>query len=159
MPPRSVHSHLDDEIASLRGLDLEALRARWHSVFRRRAPSHLPRHILFRILAYRLQTEQFGDLDRDTLRLLGHIASDSPNAGKWCALHRSRSDLKPGTLVVREWNGQLQRVMVLAEGFAWNGKTYRSLSEVAFAITGTRWSGPKFFGLRDKPKPGTEVQP
>ena len=51
----------------------------------------------------------------------------------------------------REWNGQMQRVAVLADGFAWNGKTYPSLSKVAFAITGTRWNGPKFFGLRDKP--------
>ena len=54
----------------------------------------------------------------------------------------------------REWNGQMQRVTVLADGFAWNGKTYPSLSKVAFAITGTRWNGPKFFGLRDKPSQG-----
>ena len=51
----------------------------------------------------------------------------------------------------REWNGQMHRVAVLADGFSWNGKTYQSLSKVAFAITGTRWNGPKFFGLRDKP--------
>ena len=50
----------------------------------------------------------------------------------------------------REWNGQMHRVAVLAEGFAWNGKTYPSLSKVAFAITGTRWNGPRFFGLRDR---------
>jgi len=55
----------------------------------------------------------------------------------------------------REWNGQIQRVAVLADGFAWNGKTYPSLSKVAVAITGTRWSGPKFFGLRDKPRKGS----
>ncbi len=59
--------------------------------------------------------------------------------------------LKPGTVLGREWNGQMQRVAVLADGFAWNGKTYPSLSKAAFAITGTRWNGPKFFGLRDKP--------
>jgi Protein of unknown function (DUF2924) len=51
----------------------------------------------------------------------------------------------------REWNGQMHRVAALADGFAWNGNTYSSLSQIAFAITGTRWNGPRFFGLRDKP--------
>jgi len=59
------------------------------------------------------------------------------------------AELRTGTMLGREWNGQMHRVAVLTEGFAWNGKTYRSLTKVAFAITGTRWSGPKFFGLRD----------
>jgi hypothetical protein len=63
--------------------------------------------------------------------------------------NRSRTELRPGTLLTREWNGHLQRVMVLADGFSWNGKSYPSLSKVAFAITGSRWSGPRFFGLRD----------
>ena len=57
----------------------------------------------------------------------------------------------------REWSGRMQKVAVLAEGFAWNGQTYASLSKVAFAITGTRWNGPKFFGLRDKPSKGSSV--
>ncbi len=58
---------------------------------------------------------------------------------------------------MREWNGQPHRVMVLHEGFAWNGRTYDSLSKIAFAITGTKWNGPRFFGLRDKPS--TEASP
>jgi hypothetical protein len=58
--------------------------------------------------------------------------------------------LRPGTVLIREWDGAPQRVMVLADGFAWNGSTYKSLSQVARAITGTRWNGPRFFGLRDK---------
>ena len=62
---------LENEIAHLRGLDLEGLHARWHTVFRRRAPPHLPRHLLFRILAYRLQADRLGDLDADSRRLLG----------------------------------------------------------------------------------------
>lgn len=66
------------------------------------------------------------------------------------AFGRRAAELHPGTMLAREWNGQMQRVAVLADGFAWNCKTYPSLSKVAFAITGTRWSGPKFFGLRDK---------
>jgi hypothetical protein len=58
-----------------------------------------------------------------------------------------------GTILTREWSGRAYRVAVLADGFAWNGKIYPSLSKIAFAITGTRWNGPRFFGLRDKPNP------
>ena len=67
-----------------------------------------------------------------------------------CDLNRLTAELRPGTMLAREWNGRMQRVAVLADGFAWNGKTYPSLSKIAFAITGTRWNGPRFFGLRDK---------
>jgi len=70
--------------------------------------------------------------------------------------NRPQTELKPGTVLMREWDGHLQRVMVLADGFSWNGKTYASLSMVAFAMTGTRWSGPRFFGLD---KPSSEVRP
>ena len=140
---------LANEIARLRGLDVEKLRARWHTVFRRRAPPHLPRHLLFRILAYRLQADRLGELDTDSRRLLDRIGSGPvERIDRLVAdLNRSRTELKPGTLLTREWDGHPQRVMVLADGFSWNGKTYPSLSKVAFAITGTRWSGPRFFGL------------
>jgi hypothetical protein len=140
------------EIARLRGLDLGGLRARWHTVFRRRAPSHLPRHLLFRILTYRLQADRLGDLDADSRRLLGRIGSEPVDEiGRLVGdLNRCRCELRPGTLLTREWDGQLQRVRVLADGFSWNGQTYRSLSKVAFAITGARWNGPRFFGLRDR---------
>jgi len=150
---------LDNEIARLRGLDVGELRARWHTVFRRAAPPHLPRHLLFRILAYRLQADHFGDLDADTRRVLGRVGPGSLEAvGRLVAdLNRSRTALRPGTLLTREWDGHLQQVMVLADGFAWNGKTYGSLSKVAFAITGSRWNGPRFFGLRDRPS--SEARP
>ena len=150
---------LDNEIARLRGLDVGELRARWHTVFRRRAPPHLPRHLLFRILAYRLQADRLGELDADSRRLLDRIGSGSSAAiDRLVAdFNRSRSELRPGTLLTREWDGQLQRVMVLADGFSWNGKSYPSLSKVAFAMTGTHWSGPKFFGLNDKS--ASQVQP
>ncbi len=143
---------LDNEIARLRGLNVGELRARWHTVFRRRAPPHLPRHLLFRILAYRLQADQIGDLDADTRRLLDRIGSGPLDGIDQLVadLNRSRTELRPGTLLTREWDGQLQQVMVLAGGFTWNGKSYRSLSKVAFAITGSRWNGPRFFGLRDR---------
>ena len=150
MPDRAL---LDNEIARLRGLDVGELRARWHTVFRRRAPPHLPRHLLFRILAYRLQADRLGELDTDSRRLLDRIGSGpAERIDRLVAdLNRSRTELRPGTLLTREWDGHLQRVMVLADGFAWNGKTYPSLSKVAFAMTGTRWSGPRFFGLDQPP--------
>jgi Protein of unknown function (DUF2924) len=144
---------LNTEIARLRGLEVRELRARWHTVFRRRAPPQLPRYLLFRILAYRLQADRLGDLDAETRRLLDRIGSGSLDETDRLVddLNRSRTELKPGTLLTREWNGHLQQVRVLADGFSWNGKTYPSLSKVAFAITGSRWNGPRFFGLRDKP--------
>ncbi len=150
---------LDNEIARLRGLDVGELRAGWHTTFRRRAPPHLPRHLLFRILAYRLQADRLGDLDAHTRRRLDRIGSGSSDGIERLVadLNRSRTGLKPGTLLTRQWDGHLQRVMVLADGFSWNGKTYRSLSKVAFAITGSRWNGPRFFGLRDKPS--SEARP
>ena len=142
---------LNIEIARLRSLEVGELRARWHTTFRRRAPPHLPRHLLFRILAYRLQADQFGDLDTGTLRLLDGSGS-SADVGKLAAkLNQRRTDLRAGTVLVREWASQSHRVMVLAAGFSWNDKIYPSLSKVAFAITGTHWNGPRFFGLRDKP--------
>jgi hypothetical protein len=150
---------LDNEIARLRGLDVGELRARWHTVFRRAALPHLPRHLLFRILAYRLQADQLGDLDADTRRLLERVGSGSSEGIDRLVvdLKRSRTGLRPGTLLTREWDGHLQQVMVLADGFSWNGTTYRSLSKVAFAITGSRWNGPRFFGLRDGPS--SEARP
>ena len=138
---------IDVEIARLRELDVGALRARWHTVFGRRAPAHLPRHLLFRILAYRLQADHLGDLDPESQRLLDR--SESPEK----AGQRAAGQVRPpiGTVLAREWNGQMQRVTVLENGFAWKGKIYPSLSKVALAITSTRWNGPRFFGLRDKP--------
>ena len=151
LPDRAA---LDVEIARLRDLDIARLCSRWHSVFGRRPAPHLPRHLLFRILAYRLQADRLGDLDDESRRLLDR--SESPEDAGQNAAHLVRriADIRPGTTLGREWNGRMQRVAVLAEGFAWNGKTYRSLSQVAFAITGTRWNGPRFFGLRDKPSKG-----
>jgi Protein of unknown function (DUF2924) len=149
-PARSDPNSVESEVARLRDLDLDSLRARWHSLVGRQAPPHLPRHLLFRILAYRLQADRFGDLDAESQRLLDR--SGSPEKAGQRAAERARVPvLHPGTVLGREWKAQMHRVTVMADGFAWNGKTYPSLSQIAFAITGTRWNGPKFFGLRDKP--------
>ena len=99
-----------------------------------------------------MQTFSFGDeptfRDPKTVRLLDRSGFPEQTAQR--AVGRGNAELRPGTVLGREWNGQMHRVAVLADGFAWNGRTYPSLSKVAFAITGTRWNGPKFLGLRDK---------
>src|SRR5208282_2128698 len=104
-------------VAGLEGHDLNGLRRQWRSHLGGAPPAHLPRWLVMRVLAYRLQADAFGGL-------------------------------KAGALLVREWNGKLERVMVLDEGFAWNGRTFSSLSQIAKAMTGTNWNGHRFFGLR-----------
>jgi hypothetical protein len=117
-------------------------------------------------MAYRLQAEAFGDLDRKTTRMLERLADgaadksasngpSTPNSDEGqkpeASSARAASDpliLKPGALLVREWQGRLERVTVVKDGFDWNGATYASLSGAAFAITGTKWNGHRFFGLR-----------
>ena len=141
-------ARLASELDRLAAMDAASLRRRWRMVFGRAAPDHLPRALLQRALAYRIQADALGDLDRETIRMLDRLARDGRN-GTIIPLPELRGT-KPGTLLVREWEGVLQRVMVLETGFTWNGHTYDSLSKVARAITGTNWNGPRFFGLRDR---------
>ena len=93
------------------------------------------------MLAYRIQADARGDLPREDVRIL-----DTIGTGRSVSAPAPRQ--RAGTVLVREWNGVRHHVMAIPDGFAWNGGTYRSLSEVAFAITGTKWSGPRFFGTR-----------
>ncbi len=140
---------VEAEIAQLAGLDLEGLRARWRMVTGRKAPAHLSKSLLLRLLAYRIQANALGDLDPATARFLERIASD-PALQKGSIPLPDSETVKPGALLVREWEGVTHRVMAVSGGYAWNGDIYRSLSQVARAITGTRWNGPRFFGLRER---------
>ena len=159
----TAKTSIESEIVHLRGLDLKGLRARWRSVLQRPAPDHLTRHLLFAIIAYRVQADRFGDLDHETMQLLDRIGvkeSGAAMSARLVCFDQKRTELTPGTVLVREWDRQSQRVMVMSDGFAWNGQTYDSLSKVAFAITGTKWNGPRFFGLRDKEdRSATETRP
>jgi hypothetical protein len=158
----STKTSVGDEIAHLRGLDLKGLRSRWQSVFQRLPPGHLPRHLLFAIIAYRIQADRLGDLDHETEQILDRTGAK--DTGTTMSAHlvsfdQKRAGLTLGTVLVREWDRHSHRVMVLADGFAWNGQTYDSLSKVAFAITGTKWNGPRFFGMRDKAeRPAVEAR-
>ena len=149
----STTTSVEDEIAHLRGLDLKGLRSRWQTVFQRSAPAHLTRYLLFAVIAYRIQVDRYGDLDHATRQVLERTDSREARpamSARLASFDQKRTELTPGTVLVREWDRQSQRVMVMADGFAWNGQTYDSLSKVAFAITGTKWNGPRFFGLRNK---------
>src|SRR3979490_3629339 len=149
----STKISVEEEIAHLRGLDLKGLRSRWQSVFQRLPPDHLRRDLRFAIIAYRIQADRCGDLDHETKQVLDRTDSKDTGAAmsaRLVSFDQKRAELTPGTVLVREWDRQSQRGMGMSDGFAWNGQAYDSLSKVAFAITGTRWNGPRFFGLRDK---------
>src|SRR5260221_12567147 len=112
-----------DEIVHLRGLDLKGLRARWQSVLQRPAPDHLPRHLLFAIIAYRIQADCFGDLDHETRQLLdrtGARESGTAMAARLVSFDQKRTELTPGTVLVREWDQRSQRVTVMPDRVAWH---------------------------------------
>lgn len=146
------------DISKLQELSPADLDAVWRSHLGGAMPSHLPRFLLPRLLAYQLQVQQHGGLNKSTSRFLDQIVSDL-EAGREPAMpYPDNQRLKPGSVIVREHAGIDHRVMVLDEGYAWNGKTFGSLSAVARAITGTNWNGQRFFGLKEKRDSGGEVR-
>jgi Protein of unknown function (DUF2924) len=143
MTDRSVDTQgIEAEIDRFRSLGLEALRARWRSMFGAPSPSALSKDLIARMIAYRIQEEAIGGLDRATIKLLDGLARGGQPATE------VRRRLKAGTVLVREYQGERHTVTVVPDGFVWRGTTYRSLSTIALAITGTAWGGPRFFGLR-----------
>ena len=137
-------------VANLEGLDLNGLRRQWRAHLGGEPPAHLPRWLLMRVLAYRLQADTFGGLHKSIQRTL---RSDKDRGAampfdRRAPQTRDGVGLTAGALLAREWNGKLERVMILEEGFAWNGQTFGSLSQIAKAMTGTNWNGHRFFGLR-----------
>ena len=131
------------KISRLSGLSLKMLRTAWRAEFRREVPKGLWRDLLLRTLAWRLQEKAFGGHDAATLKLLKALAGQDADK---VVLFRK---LKPGTTVIREYQGVRHIVTITEGGFVWEGRTYNSLSAIAHAITGSKWNGPRFFGLRD----------
>ena len=144
--PATSDATLQAEIAQLDDLGLNELRAVWRERLGR-PPRVASTEVTRRWLSWELQARAQGGLDPATLRRLSQLGKTFRTDPAPAAAHRA---LRPGTVLTREWNGATHRVMVLEEGFAWNGQQYASLSEVASRITGTRWSGPRFFGLRQR---------
>jgi hypothetical protein len=137
-------------VAGIEGCDLNGLRRSWRVHLGGEPPRHLERWLLMRVLAYRLQADAFGGLDKAIQRMLRSDKDEDAAVpfDRRAPQTRDGVGLKAGALLVREWNGKLERVMVLEGGFAWNGHTFGSLSQIARAMTGTNWNGHRFFGLR-----------
>lgn len=135
---------LPAEIARLEHLAIDGLRNEWRRLYQTSPPRRLSRDILLRGTAYRLQELAHGGLSKGTLRRLQSSTSEDLSNRK-C---RRPVSFKAGTRLIREWHGQTHTVIILEEGVEWQGQRYASLSVVAREITGARWSGPRFFGLR-----------
>ena len=143
MPDRA---DITSRLRSLPTLEKGELQSEWQRLFGRPAPAPLRKDLLIRVLAYRMQEVAYGGLKPATRKRLQQLAktiAENPRAPI-----SSAPSIKPGTRLVREWNGKPNVVTVLEEGFEYSGKRYGSLSEIARLITGTRWSGPLFFGLK-----------
>jgi hypothetical protein len=144
------HQKLSAEIALVESLDLDQLKARWKILYETEAPRRFSRDLLMRAVAYRMQERVLGGLKPATRRLFERVAKDA-RARRPVRVAPVRQ-LAPGALLIREWGGTRHQVTVLESGVVFRGKRYRSLSEVAEVITGNRWSGPLFFGLKARPK-------
>ena len=143
---RTDPAAIEAEIARTRSLAIDALRRRWRMVFGRMPQAALSKNLLGRMIAWRLQEQAFGGLDRQSLTFLADLARQGSSP---------RRQLKPGTVLVRDNQGQRHTVTVARDGFDWQGTIYPSLSAIARAITGTAWSGPRFFALA--PRNGTSA--
>ena len=137
---------LAKQFADLDIIDGKGLNERWRKLYGAQPPPGISRALLVRAIAYRLQEKTLGGLKPSTRRLLQRIATDASE--RRATLSTSAPKLKPGAVLLREWHGTSHQVTVLADGVRFRGKRYRSLSQVARMITGSRWSGPLFFGLR-----------
>jgi len=131
------------EIERLVSLAPGEIRVLWRKRFRKDVPRALTTQLLVRMLAWKVQEEAFGGHNAATLKLLKAFACQDTDK---VVLFRK---LKPGTTVVREYQGVRHIVTITEGGFVWRGSTYGSLSVIAHAITGAKWNGPRFFGLRD----------
>jgi len=127
-------------------LDLRELREEWYRLYKADASPHISRELLIRAVAYRMQEGALGGLRPEPQRQLRQIAQELKQTG--ATAKRFRPQLKPGTRLMREWQGRTYEVVVLDDGFSWQGTRCNSLSAIARKITGTAWSGPLFFGLK-----------
>jgi hypothetical protein len=141
---------LTDEIAALQSLDVKELKARWRTLYQTEAPTRFSRDLLIRAVAYRLQERALGGLKPATRRLLQRVVADA-HARRPLKLKPLRR-LEPGAVLIREWGGVKYKVVVLENGFSFRSQRYGSLSAVARQITGSHWSGPLFFGLKNRTK-------
>jgi hypothetical protein len=146
-----------EALSRLPKLDLHELREEWRFLYKADVSPHLSRELLIRAVAYRMQEVALGGLRPEPQRQLRQIAQELKQTGE--AAKRFRPQLKPGTRLMREWQGRTYEVVVLDDGLSWQGMQYRSLSAIARKITGTAWSGPLFFGLKQTRSAGRRSSP
>ena len=133
------------ELRELGGLGTDVLRQRWAEFYGMAPSQRISRELLIRAVAHRMQEEAHGILSKSCRRQLARLAETLVAVGS-IEMTQSRS-FKPGTKLIREWKGNVHEVVIAGGTYIWAGQHYRSLSQIARAITGTRWSGPRFFGL------------
>ena len=138
---------LEAELEALPDLPRPELKARWRELYGTLCPPKMSRKILRYAIAYRLQENVYGGLDKKTRRLFEKAVANLA-AGK--PVVHERSKIKPGTRLLREWHGTMHEVIVLESGVQFRDEIWPSLSAVAREITGARWSGPRFFGLKER---------
>jgi hypothetical protein len=136
---------LEEQLAELSGMTPAQLRAKWRECWRKPAPDIGP-DLLRRGIAWKLQSRVQGNLPSRIRRELERTAERLRRGEALISL--SRPSLKPGTRLVRQWQGRVHHVLVLDEGYEYDARRFSSLTQVATAITGTHWSGPSFFGLK-----------
>lgn len=144
---RANRESLASDLARLPDLDRPALVEQWRRCYETEPPFKISRQLLIQAIAYRLQEQVLGGLNPATQRFLAKVAEEAAMGKKTTALPQA---VKPGTRLLREWHGVTHEVIVLESGVQFGDKQYRSLSQVARTITGTRWSGPLFFGLKQQ---------
>jgi len=133
------------ELAALSEMDASDLRVEWQRLYRSHPPNKLSRDLLELGVAWKLQERVLGGLSAATKRQLSELARTMATKSD---LAKARMvTLKPGARLVRAWGGETHEVLVVEDGFVWRGTTWRSLSVIAREMTGTHWSGPRFFGL------------
>jgi len=142
------NSSTTKRLASLPNLGKPALSKLWWQLFKKEPPSKIRQDLMLRIVAHRLQEQEFGGLGNASCRRLRQLAATFEADPK--AVVSNRPPIKAGTRLVRQWNEQVHVVEVEGEGYEYRGVRYENLSEIARLITGTRWSGPLFFGLKAK---------
>jgi Protein of unknown function (DUF2924) len=152
-----MDSRLEERLAALPSLSKSSLRELWKQLFKNQLPIKMRKELILRVVAYRLQEQEVGglkDAQRRSLHELSRVLEVNPKAAI-----SSRPSIKPGTRLIREWKKQVHVVEIDEKGYQYKGSRYESLSEIARLITGTRWSGPLFFGLKSQPpKESKEVQ-
>ena len=141
-------------LATLKAMSVRNLKAEWEKLFGSAAPNNSRTFLEMRI-AYRIQELTYGGPDRETRRMLDLLADEVEGVARRKNQIADPRNPVVGTRLIREWDGVEQTVIVLTDGFDWQGRKFKSLSAVARAITGTRWNGYRFFGLRERKREET----